>query len=80
MRAYLARRKFEKVRRGIVLLQAHVRRRAAKKVFKELKVKFIIIIKTNPVVDFNDYHPPKKNPHIILRINTWESNEKKQIT
>ena len=38
VRGWLARRRYNKVRRGIIKLQAHVRRRAAKKELKRLKV------------------------------------------
>ena len=38
IRTYLARKRYEMVRRGIIKLQAHVRRRAAKKELKKLKV------------------------------------------
>jgi len=38
VRGWLARRRYNKVRRGIIKLQAHVRRHAAKKELKRLKV------------------------------------------
>ncbi len=38
MRAYLVRMQYKKVMRGIIKLQAHVRRRAAKRELKRLKV------------------------------------------
>lgn len=38
VRGWLARRRYHKVRRGIIKLQAHVRRHAAKKELKRLKV------------------------------------------
>jgi len=38
VRGWLARRRYNKVRCGIIKLQAHVRRRAAKKELKRLKV------------------------------------------
>ena len=38
VRGWLARRRYHKVRHGIIKLQAHVRRHAAKKELKRLKV------------------------------------------
>jgi myosin-5 len=38
VRGWLARRRYQRCLRGLVLLQAHVRRRQARKVFKSLKV------------------------------------------
>ena len=38
IRAYVARKKYKKVMRGIIKLQGHVRRKAAKKELKRLKV------------------------------------------
>lgn len=39
IRGWLARRHFRRIQRGIVLMQAHVRRRIAKREFKALKVR-----------------------------------------
>ena len=38
VRGWLARRRYRKMMRGIVLLQAHARRRKARKIFKSMKV------------------------------------------
>lgn len=38
VRAWIARQRYEKTMRGIVKLQGHVRRKAAKKELKRLKV------------------------------------------
>lgn len=38
VRGWLARRRYGKMMRGIVLLQAHARRRKARKIFKSMKV------------------------------------------
>ena len=38
VRGFLARRRFQKIINGITLLQAHVRRRQARKIFKTLKI------------------------------------------
>ncbi len=39
VRAYIARQKYKKTMRGIIKLQSHVRRKAAKKELKQLKVR-----------------------------------------
>ena len=41
MRGWLARRRYRKMVRGIILLQSHVRRRAAKRQLKQLKVRLL---------------------------------------
>ena len=38
VRGWLARRQYAKMMRGFVLLQAHARRRKARKIFKSMKV------------------------------------------
>ena len=44
VRSYLARKRYKRVMRGIVLLQSHYRRRKAKKELKHLKVSSVEII------------------------------------
>ena len=44
VRAFIAKQKYQKVMRGIVKLQGHVRRKAAKKELKRLKVFSILLI------------------------------------
>lgn len=38
IRGWLERKRYEKVKRGITQLQAHVRRRQTRKIFKSLKI------------------------------------------
>ncbi len=38
VRGWLARKRYKKILRGIVQLQAHVRRRQTRKIFKSLKI------------------------------------------
>lgn len=44
VRSYLARKRYKRVMRGIILLQSHYRRRKAKKELKHLKVSSVEII------------------------------------
>lgn len=53
IRSYLARKHYEMVRHGIIKLQAHVRRRAAKKELKKLKV--ILILNKDVFFSYKSY-------------------------